>query len=301
MQKHFIIFILVLLSNFATAQVSKTLYVPTAGTLTTLLSSTEKTTVTNLTLTGNIDAHDVKCMRDEMTALEALDISGANINAYVGSEGTDYGLVSYPANEMPKRSFQIGLAGLDENKIIKAINLPNSITSIGYFALCNCTMITDITIPNSVTLIDAKSFGYCKGLKIVRVLNNIPPTLGTDCFIGVNLTVIYVPKGSLATYKSAVGWSAYSSIILEDITSDINEFKGENTKISIFPNPIKNEFKIEFEGGSTFEILNLTGQVIYSGNLSKSSIVQTTDFSAGIYLIRFKIGKSFEYKKIIKE
>ncbi len=215
MKRIYSILFLMLFTSIVTAQVTKTITDLVAGTLTSTLNATEKTTITNLTLTGSIDARDVKFMRDEMTVLSVLDISGVNINAYNGTGGTDYGLVSYPANEMPSRSFQIGLAGLDENKTLNAISLPNSITSIGYFALCNCSMISEITIPNSVTLIDAKSFGYCKGLKIVRVLNNIPPTLGTDCFIGVNLTGIYVPYGSLATYRLAGGWSAFTSILFE--------------------------------------------------------------------------------------
>ena len=48
----------------AQAQVSKTINVTTAGTLSSLLTAEEKISVTNLTVTGNIDARDVMCMRD---------------------------------------------------------------------------------------------------------------------------------------------------------------------------------------------------------------------------------------------
>ena len=78
MKKLLSIFVLALLTTLLSA-VSKTINVTTSGTLTTLLTSTEKTTVTDLTLTGNIDARDVKCMRDEMTVLAVLDLSGVSI------------------------------------------------------------------------------------------------------------------------------------------------------------------------------------------------------------------------------
>ena len=49
----------------ASAQVSQTVNVTTPGTLSTL-ASTYLSTVTNLTVTGNIDARDIKTMWDNM-------------------------------------------------------------------------------------------------------------------------------------------------------------------------------------------------------------------------------------------
>ena len=104
MKKILSILIFAILTTIATAQVSKTVNVTTAGTLSSLASSF-LTTVTNLTLTGNIDARDVVCMRDAMTALAVLDISAVSINAYNGSLGPVNSSVSYPVNEMPQYSF----------------------------------------------------------------------------------------------------------------------------------------------------------------------------------------------------
>ncbi|MDD4969052.1 MAG: YCF48-related protein [Paludibacter sp.] len=98
-------------------------------------------------------------------------------------------------------------------------------------------------------------------------------------------------------------FTSYNSSRSNIASNLINGIEGltEEHNINIYPNPVINELKIDFEGGSTFDILNLMGQVIYNGNLNKSAIVQTTSLTRGIYLIRFKIGKTFEYKKIIKE
>jgi hypothetical protein len=43
------------------------------------------------------------------------------------------------------------------------------------------------------------------------------------------------------------------------------------------------------------------GQVVYTGDLNKNSIVQTSSLSPGVYMIKFTTGMTFEYRKIIKE
>lgn len=164
-----------------------------------------------------------------------------------------------------------------------------------------CFSLSTLKIGSSVTSIGGGAFHLCSNLRTIRSLNPTPPVLGNDCFADVSPTAIYVPKGSLATYKSTAGWSTYSSILFEDITSDINEFKGDNYKINIYPNPVKDQLRIDFEEGSTFEILNLIGQVVYTGNMIKNTIVETSPLSSGVYMIKFKTGKTFEYRKIIKE
>ena len=73
----------------ANSQVSKTINLLSAGTLTSLLTAEEKTTITDLTITGNIDASDIKCTRAEITNLINLDLSNATINAYNGTGGTN--------------------------------------------------------------------------------------------------------------------------------------------------------------------------------------------------------------------
>ena len=130
MKKIYSILLAVLITSSTMAQVSKTINVTTAGTLSSLLTSTEKTTVTNLTVTGNIDTRDVKCMRGEMTKLSVLDISTVSIKAYSGLGGTSAFSTIYPANEMPEQSFYDN--NTSTGKVtLKTIMLPVSIISIG--------------------------------------------------------------------------------------------------------------------------------------------------------------------------
>src|SRR5450759_2302489 len=96
---------LIIICLFATvslqAQVSKNVNI-TPGGLVSAMTSAEKTTVTNLTVTGTIDARDFKTMRDSLTVLSAVDLSGVTTAAYTGTEGTyDSSSINYLANEIP--------------------------------------------------------------------------------------------------------------------------------------------------------------------------------------------------------
>src|SRR5690554_4770340 len=162
MKKFLPVFVLSLLTSLLSAQVSKTIHVETAGTLSTLLEAEEKTSITNLTVTGNIDATDVKCMRDEITKLADLDISAVNIKAYSGNAGT-FTYTSYPENEMPAYSFYNNYTSAGK-KSLNTILLPTSITSIGRYAFHLCESIKSIVIPNSVNKIRDAAFSFCRSL-----------------------------------------------------------------------------------------------------------------------------------------
>ncbi len=86
-------------------------------------------------------------------------------------------------------------------------------------------------------------------------------------------------------------------------TNDIFENEVGN-QINIFPNPVSNELTIEIRGNKEvtgFEILNSLGQVAFNGNLVEKATISTSNFAPGIYLIKLINGKTFKFKKIIKE
>ena len=97
--------------------------------------------------------------------------------------------------------------------------IPNSVTSIGVGAFHVCSSLTSVTIPNSVTSIGDWAFYGCTGLTSVTIEADTPPTIGFYCFYSyvdyynndfpLNIS-IYVPCGSLDTYKTAEGWSDYA-------------------------------------------------------------------------------------------
>ena len=96
---------------------------------------------------------------------------------------------------------------------LTSITIPDSITTIGLNAFRNCNKLTSIDIPSGVTSIDNGAFYNCTGFTSVTIEATTPPTLGTNVFNNTNNCPIYVPSGSVDSYKAASGWSAYASRI----------------------------------------------------------------------------------------
>jgi len=145
------------LSFMANAQVSKSV-ISTAGRLAAVLTTAELQTVTDLAITGTIDARDFKAMRDDMPLLSVLDLSEVTITAYSGANGTfSLGNFDFPADEVPYSAFY------DSNSVGKysltSVVLPKSINSIGQFAFRDCIGITSFIIPGVIHSIGDYAFG----------------------------------------------------------------------------------------------------------------------------------------------
>ena len=105
-------------------------------------------------------------------------------------------------------------AGLTEYTI------PDSVTSIGYYAFDGCTSLASVTIGNGVTSIGQRAFHNCTSLTSVYCEATTPPTGGGYMFsyyayykywpIGCT---IYVPTESVDAYKAASYWSDYADYI----------------------------------------------------------------------------------------
>jgi len=145
-------------------QVSKTVNVTNAGTLNSLITVNEALTITNLTITGNIDARDFAYMRDYMKVLSVLVMTSAKIKTYNGISGTYAGLsLVYQANEIPMYSFYNANTST-YNSSITSVTLPTTTTSIGYLAFYYCWNISGtFAIPASVKSIgDYALYGCTK-------------------------------------------------------------------------------------------------------------------------------------------
>jgi len=115
-----------------------------------------------------------------------------------------------PDEEASMGTFPEGKAPwADDSLSIKAIELPDNLTTIAVSAFESCKALQEVTIPASVTNIYSWAFRNCANLKQVTCLPDTPPTIGTDIFAycADNL-VICVP--SIGIYKDT-GWGTYES------------------------------------------------------------------------------------------
>src|ERR1035437_8483701 len=131
MKKHLLVLVAIGIGSMLQAQVSKTLKLNYPGNVSYLLSTTEKSTVTNLTISGPIDSNDFVTMNN-MTNLKVLDISAAS------------------CTRIPTQAFY-------GKKTLTSIILPTSLVTIGESALAYCGL-TSVSIPSSVTTLGESAF-----------------------------------------------------------------------------------------------------------------------------------------------
>lgn len=206
MKSKFYLLIFVFISIYASSQnVSKSLNVSNSGTLSSLLTADEKNTITHLSLTGNIDARDFTCMRDEIILLSEIDISAATIAAYNGQGGTYSSRTNYPANQIPEYAFSNSTTSKGKQSLIHIL-LPANLTSIDNYAFFNCTGLLDIVIPNSVESLGEGAFKYCSNMTSVVLSNSLKKIENTVFYRCYFITSVIIPNsvteiGSSAFYQ----------------------------------------------------------------------------------------------------
>ena len=101
---------------------------------------------------------------------------------------------------------------------LSSVVIPDSVTSIESNAFGVCYSLSSIVIPGSVTSIESNAFYSCYGIKEYHCKPLTPPTLlSKNAFSGIpSDCIIYVPVGSLESYKTATNWSAYASYMQEE-------------------------------------------------------------------------------------
>lgn len=110
-----------------------------------------------------------------------------------------------------------------------------------------------------------------------------------------------IPAGSYAV-QITQGVCTDTSACISNYPTSIPALQGGD--LLIFPNPVVNEFIIENKAGNEklfFEIYNSTGQVVYRDDLFEKTVVQTSDFAPGIYLVEITGRDFFEWRKIVKD
>lgn len=181
----------------------------TAGSLESL---TTDRSITSLTVTGSMDARDFKFIADSLVGLNELDLSQVQIVGYANANKPLVGtFFTFPADELPATVLMgseissivlpqglksLGHASLAGCANLKQVELPESLTSIGSYALSG-SGIESITVPQSVTSIGESAFARCAALQSATISVNVIPDyafFGTAALsqltLGSNVTTI---------------------------------------------------------------------------------------------------------------
>ena len=143
------------------------------------------------------------------TSLTAINVATENQN-YVSVNGVLYNkdktvLICYPAGKKDKN-----------------YKIPDSVTSIGYYAFSKCSNLTSITIPNGVKSIGNSAFYGCTSLTSITIPNSVT-SIGDSAFYGcTSLTSITIPDSVTSIGESAFeDCSSLTSITIPNSVTDI--------------------------------------------------------------------------------
>ena len=137
------------------------------------------------------------------------NVSAIYVSAFRGCTGLEY--VNLP-DSIPT----INDNTFNECYILTKLTFPANITALGNTSLSNCFNLASLTIPENVTSIGTDALKNLYGIKELHMKPSSPPTLANEITGLQSDAVIYVPQGSLSTYKTTTNWSSLASQMQEE-------------------------------------------------------------------------------------
>lgn len=164
-----------------------------AGELSKVLSGITLTNINALKVTGTLNETDFKYIRENLIALEVLDLSGTNMTVFPNRALAFYNGENTTLKEviLPEGLISIEEAAFANCTALEKLNVPSTVNTLGRWILEN-TKVTSFTIPQGVTEIPASCF---YGSAITTI--NIPPsvkTIGNWAFQDAKLTEVVIPS-----------------------------------------------------------------------------------------------------------
>ena len=145
-------------------------------------------------------------------SLERIDVDANNLN-FSSIDGVLF------------NKEQTNLIRYPDGKTENIYNIPNSVTSIGKLAFCDCRYLTNITIPDSVTSIGSSAFKNCSSLEKITIPNSVM-SIGdhafTDC---IGLTDITIPNSVTSIGERA--FDRCSGLVTITIPNSVTNIKKE--------------------------------------------------------------------------
>lgn len=92
------------------------------------------------------------------------------------------------------------------------VDIPRSVTEIGYFAFLDCNLLQSIVIPDSVTKIRSNAFNQCTSLQSVTIPNSVNYIEDWVFILCDSLRSIIVPKGYKKYFKRILEKKHYKMV-----------------------------------------------------------------------------------------
>jgi hypothetical protein len=179
-----------------------------------------------LKVTGTLNETDFNYIRENLTALEVLDLSGANMTAF-----PNRGLAFYNGDNttlkeviLPEGLISIEEAAFANCTALEKLNVPSTVNTLGRWILEN-TKVTSFTIPQGVTEIPASCF-YRSAITTINIPSSVK-TIGNWAFQDAKLTEVVIPSSVTSIGKWAFGCEnsnpTLQSVVIEANITEIPE------------------------------------------------------------------------------
>ena len=193
-----------------------------AGELSKVLSGITLTNINALKVTGTLNETDFKYIRENLTALEVLDLSGTNMTVFPNRALAFYNGENTTLKEviLPEGLISIEEAAFANCTALEKLNVPSTVNTLGRWILEN-TKVTSFTIPQGVTEIPASCF-YGSAITTINIPQSVK-TIGNWAFQDAKLTEVVIPSSVTSIGEWAFGCdndnpTLQSVIIKADIT-----------------------------------------------------------------------------------
>lgn len=164
-----------------------------AGELSNVLSGITLTNINALKVTGTLNETDFKYIRENLTALEVLDLSGTNMTVFPNRALAFYNGENTTLKEviLPEGLISIEEAAFANCTALEKLNVPSTVNTLGRWILEN-TKVTSFTIPQGVTEIPASCF-YGSAITTINIPQSVK-TIGNWAFQDAKLTEVVIPS-----------------------------------------------------------------------------------------------------------
>ena len=181
----------------------------------------------------------------------------------------EYDGVTYSVTSIGVSAFKARINNHQVCSSLTSITIPNSVTSIGNAAFCDCYRLTSITLPNSVTSIGSSAFSGCSGLTSITIPNSVTSISDYAFNKCSGLTSITIPNSvtSISDY-AFYGCSGLTSITIPNSVTSISKyaFSGCSGLTSItLPNSVTSIGGSAFSGCSGLTSITIPNSVTSIG------------------------------------